>query len=220
MRTQSYATRQNIEAKTRSWLAAVRASCAPRPRLELSLHKAALLVIDVNRYFAEPGGRAYLPATAAILPNIRSLIGAWRRRGGLVVYTAHAHEGAGDLGMLGRFFSDYIEAGQPEAELVSDLCPGPHEPVLTKKTYDAFLDTELEAILKGRGVQQVVITGVLTHMCCETTARSAFCRGFEVYVSADATASSCEERHVGSLLSMADCCAVIHSSAEILERCA
>jgi isochorismate hydrolase len=56
-------------------------------------------------------------------------------------------------------------------------------------------------------------------MCCETTARSAFCRGFEVYVGADATASSSEERHLQSLLAMADSVAVILGSGEILDRC-
>ena len=70
-----------------------------------------------------------------------------------------------------------------------------------------------------KGIEQVVVTGVLTHMCCETTARSAFCRGFEVYVGADATASSSEERHLQSLLAMADSVAVILGSEEILERC-
>jgi isochorismate hydrolase len=65
----------------------------------------------------------------------------------------------------------------------------------------------------------VLITGVLTHMCCETTARAAFCRGHEVYLPADATASSSEDRHLGSLLAMADACAVILDTEEVLARC-
>ena len=89
--------------------------------------------------------------------------------------------------------------------------------MVRKTTYDAFLNTELEDILGSAGVDQVLVTGVLTHMCCETTARSAFCRGFEVYVAADATASSREELHLGSLVSMADSVAVIVGSEEVLE---
>ena len=88
--------------------------------------------------------------------------------------------------------------------------------MLGKETYDAFIGTELESLLGERGLDQVLVTGVLTHMCCETTARSAFCRGFEVYVAADATATSSEERHLGSLLSMADAVAVITSTEEVL----
>ncbi len=91
--------------------------------------------------------------------------------------------------------------------------------VLRKTTYDAFLGTDLEAILRSRKIDQVLVTGVLTHMCCETTARSAFCRGFQVHVAADATAASNEERHIGSLLAMADSVAIVESTGEILKQC-
>ncbi|MFC1540391.1 cysteine hydrolase, partial [Gemmatimonadota bacterium] len=85
-----------------------------------------------------------------------------------------------------------------------------------KNTYDAFLDTPLQLVLEEKGIEQVLVTGVLTHMCCETTARSAFCRGFEVYVAVDAMASKSEEHHLGSLHSMADSVAVMMSTREIL----
>jgi bifunctional isochorismate lyase / aryl carrier protein len=74
----------------------------------------------------------------------------------------------------------------------------------------------LEAHLRARGIEQVVISGVLTHMCCETTARSAFCRGFEVYLPVDATASSQEELHFNSLSALADAAAVLTSVDEVL----
>ncbi len=122
--------------------------------------------------------------------------------------------------MLGRFFSDYIRAGEPEADIIPALAPIDGEPVIRKTTYDAFLGTPLEAMLKENGCDQLLVTGVLTHMCCETTARAAFCRGFEVYLPADGLASSCEEKHLNSLLAMADAVAVVLSTEEIHERCA
>jgi len=61
---------------------------------------------------------------------------------------------------------------------------------------------------------------VLTHMCVETTARSAFCRGFEAYVPVDAVASTNEDRHLSSLLNMADSVAVMLDTKEVLEACA
>ncbi len=219
MRTQDYAEPGNLEARTATWLAAVRAATAPRPHLRIDPSRCALLVIDMLRYFADPRGRCYLPATAAASGRIAQLLDAWRRIGATVIFTQHAHAGAHDLGMLGRFFADHIRAGEPEADIIAALAPRDGEPVIGKTTYDAFLNTPLAGILGARGAAQVLITGVLTHMCCETTARSAFCRGFEVYVAADATASSSEERHVNSLVSMADCVAVVMSTREILDPC-
>ena len=205
--------------RTRAWLDAIRDRVAPRPGLRIDPTRCALLVIDMQRYFADPRGRCYLPATDDAVPGIRTLLDAWRRRAGTVIFTQHAHAGAHDLGMLAKFFTDHIRVGEPEAEIVAALAPAAGEPVLRKTTYDAFHGTPLEAILIERRCTQVLVTGVLTHICCETTARSAFCRGFEVYVAADATASSCEERQLGSLLAMADCVAVVMSVAEILEPC-
>jgi nicotinamidase-related amidase len=220
MRTAAYITASTAEAKTGEWLARVRESAAPRPHLQLQPRKAALLVIDMLRYFAAPEGRCLLPAAPVAAGRIASLLAAWRSFDGTVVFTRHAHEGPEELGMLGRFFDDYIRAGEPDSEIIDILRPKPSETVLRKVTYDAFHGTPLQAVLEERGMEQVVVTGVLTHMCCETTARSAFCRGFEVYVGADTTASSSEERHLQSLLAMADSVAVIHGSGEILERCA
>ena len=220
MRTAGYVTPSSLAGRTRAWLGEVRASVPPRPGFELDPERCALLVIDMNRYFAHPDGRCYLPATAAIVPRIEALLDAWRARGGTIVRTRHGHEGPGDLGMMGKFWDDYIRAGEPEAEIVPQLGPAEGEIVIGKTTYDAFTGTDLERLLRERGVEQVLVTGVLTHMCCETTARSAFCRGFEVYVAADGTATSSEERQVNSLLAMADSVAVVLSVDEVLERCA
>ena len=220
VRTIAYCTERNADAKTAEWLGRVRESAAPRPHLVLDPAKAALLVVDMLVYFADPAGRCFLPAALPAAARIRAILDAWRGRGGPVVFTRHGHEGVGDLGMLGRFFSDYIKDGEPDAAIIGSLAPAPGEAVFRKTTYDAFLGTPLEPTLRDRGVEQVVVTGVLTHMCVETTARAAFCRGFEVYVPVDAAASSSEERHVGSLLAMADAVAIATSAKEVIARCA
>jgi bifunctional isochorismate lyase/aryl carrier protein len=218
-RSSEYVTLSTLQECTDAWLSEIHAHVAPRPWLSLKPRRCCLIVIDMLHYFAHPSGRCYLPATAAIVPRIKALLQAWRKHGKMIVYTQHCHEGGHDLGMLGRFFSDYIRAGAQEAELLQELAPHPGENVVRKTTYDAFMGTDLQEMLRENEIEQVLVTGVLTHMCCETSARSAFCRGFEVYVAADGTASSSEERHVGSLLSMADSVAVIMNIAEILDRC-
>ncbi len=218
-RSNPYADAENLARQTQGWLETIRESVPPRPRLTLQPSHCGLLIIDMLHYFAHPEGRCFLPAAGTVTPRIARLLSAWREWGGTVAFTQHGHTGPQDLGMLGRFFSDYIRAGEPEAEIVSALAPLAGEKVFRKTTYDAFLGTELQAYLEHRACRQVLVTGVLTHMCCETTARSAFCRGFEVYVPVDAVASSCEELHLGSLLAMADAVAIAMSTEEVLARC-
>ncbi len=219
MRDEAYVTPVTLEQKTRGWLDQIRRSVAPRDHLRPRPPACALLIIDMLEYFAAPSGRCYLAASAAIGPRIRALLDHWRRAGWPVVFTQHGHRGAGDLGMLGKFFSDYIRAGEREARVIGDLTPLATEIVIPKTTYDAFLNTDLEAALRARNVEQVLVTGVLTHMCCETSARSAFCRGFEVFLAADATATTTEQRHLQSLLGLAESVAIVLSSAEVLAQC-
>jgi len=170
-------------------------------------------------YFADRDGRCFLPAAEPVVGNIRRLLEAWRAADRPVLFTQHCHRGGRDLGMLGKFFSDYIRAGEQEAEIVAPLAPRSDERVVQKTTYDAFLGTGLAELLKARDCSQVVITGVLAHMCCETTARSAFCRGFEVYIPVDGVADVSEERHYQSLLGLADCVAIITSMEEVGHQC-
>ena len=113
--------------RTDEWLSAIRNSVAPRSRLTLDPERAALLVMDMNVYFATPAGRSYLPMTEQIIPNLKLLIDYWRTVGAAVIFTRHGHEGEHDLGMLGRFFSDYIRVDEPESEIIPELSPCDHE---------------------------------------------------------------------------------------------
>jgi bifunctional isochorismate lyase / aryl carrier protein len=218
MRVSDY-TGDKLDEKAAAWLWEIRSQVAPRPRLSLDPARAALLVIDMLEYFAGPSGRCFLSASPAIVPRIRALVSVFRELGRPVIYTRHGHEGTGDLGMLGRFFSDYIKQGEPDSAIIEALRPLDGETVIPKTTYDAFIGTELDRLLDEAGAAQVVVTGVLTHMCCETTARAAFCRGYEVYLPVDCVASSSEALHVASLRTMADAVAVLMSSYEVLQRC-
>lgn len=205
-----------LDEKTQSWIETIRRDIRPRPNLVLELNRAALLVVDMLQYFTDPSGRCYLPASRHIVPNITHLLQLMRRHLRPIVFTRHCHDGEHDLGMLGKFFSDYIKEGLPEAQIIEPLSPQKNEIVFEKKTYDAFYDTPLLDVLTRLGVSQVIITGVLTHMCCETTARSAFCRGFEVYLPVDALATTSEQLHLGSLFSLSDSVAIPTSTNEIL----
>jgi len=215
MYTEPFVTPDNLDDKLSEWLARIRRYTHPRPHLILKPGKCALLVVDMLHYFASPEGRVYLPSTRAVIPRMAMLLKHWRMIGGTVVYTRHCHSGSEDLGMLGRFFSDYIRCGRKESEIISELIPLHGEKVCRKNTYDAFYNTDLDEFLRSRSVEQVLVTGVLTQMCCETTARSAFVRGYEVYIPADAQTTSSEELHLGSLMNLASGFAVITDTSSI-----
>lgn len=209
MYTEPFVTPDNIDDKLSEWLARIERYTHPRPNLKLKHEKCALVIVDMLHYFASPEGRVYLPSTDAIIPRITRLLEYWRTVGGTVVFTRHCHSVTEDLGMLGSFFSDYIRCGKKESEIISELSPLPGEKVIRKNTYDAFFNTDLDEFLRSKSVEQVLVTGVLTQMCCETTARSAFVRGYEVYIPANALTTSSEELHIGSLMNLASGFAVI-----------
>ena len=165
-RTEAYITPDNAADRTAAWLREVRGSVRPRPNLQLDPSSAALVIVDMVNYFAATQGEAFLPASEATLVQLQRLLPVWREAGGAVVFTRHGHDGPHDTGMLGRFFSDYISWGTPASELVSQLTPAPQDVVIRKRTYDAFHETELQETLRDRAIDQVLIGGVLTHMCC------------------------------------------------------
>nr|CAD1836222.1 unnamed protein product [Ananas comosus var. bracteatus] len=129
--------------------------------------------------------------------------GAARHRGAVpgagmrVVYTRHRHRSPADYGMLGEWWpGDLILDGTPDAALLPDIARLPNDPVVDKSTYSAFAGT-------GDGGGGGGGDRVMTNLCCETTAREAFVRGFRVFFSADATATANRELHEATLKNMA-----------------
>lgn len=104
----------------------------------------------------------------------------------------------------------------PLGEFIDDLDTSKGM-VLIKHQYDAFARTRLERFLLQKRVEQVVICGVLTNLCCETTARSAFMRGFEVYFTDDATRTYTRAMHDATLLNLGYGFATIVQTADVLQ---
>ena len=160
------------------------------------LQRSALLVIDLQHYFHAMCG--------PIVGNVLSLIDACRDAQTAIVYTRHGHrDPQKDGGMLGKWWGDLILYGSPPWELNDELNPSSSELVLDKNRYSAFHDTDLDGWLRQRGVEDVIISGVMTNCCCETTAREAFVRDYRVFFVADATATINEELHLASLKNLA-----------------
>ncbi len=195
-----YFAPQTIREKSRAMLDAIASFRARHADIVFRPERAALLVLDMQNYFLREGSHAFIPSAPAILPNIQTLIEAFRSRHRPVIFTRHVNTDA-DAGMMSRWWRDLIRAGSADGEIVPAL-DASRGIVIPKAQYDAFHHTSLEDLLRGRGADQVVVTGVMTHLCCETTARSAFVRGFAVFFCADGTATYTEEAHRASLLNL------------------
>ena len=176
--------------------------------------RSALLVLDLQNYFLDTASHAFIPSAAAILPAIQALIQAYRRRSLPVVFTRHANTPQ-DAAMMARWWRDLLAIESPLSQL-SPLLEIGGSPVLLKSQYDAFFQTGLEEILHKSDVRQLLVCGVMAHLCCETTARSAFMRGFEVFFLVDGTASYNRDFHQASLLNLAHGFATLLLTGEAL----
>ncbi|MBI5208548.1 MAG: isochorismatase family protein [Elusimicrobia bacterium] len=197
----SYVRPSTLPARAAAWLGEARKT--GRREFPLEPGSAALLVVDMQEFFLSRRSPAYAPQARAVLPNVRALVEAFRRAGRPALFTLHAHEDpARDGGLMTWWWDKACLAGTPEASVSPVLEPARGE-VLRKCRYSAFTNPSLERRLRRSGVSQLVVAGVMTNLCVESTVRDAFDLGFKTFVVADATAAHTEELHVGSLRSMA-----------------
>jgi len=158
---------------------------------DLSHGCTALLVIDVQREYFDPDGPAVVEHAADILPAVNRLIDTFRAHRLPVVFVQHMNRADGsDAGRMGDFADsgeeDSFAEGTPRVELVPELHVEPGDTRVVKRRYSAFLGTDLEAVLRTAGTRAVVVCGLMTSFCCETTARDAHGRDYEVLFVADA----------------------------------
>ncbi len=205
-----YVTRDNIQEKVQGWLGSlpVRRKWDTVPNWSNS----ALLVIDMQNVFVHPDSPSYLPGAQAVAPNINRLAEEFYGNDSSIIYTRHVQE-EGDEGVMDEWWGDIIREGK-QAELWDGLSV--MGDVITKPRYSAFHRTELDHMLTG--VENLFITGVLTDICCETTARHGFVKDYRVFVVADGCATVTEELHTSSLASLSYGFAEILSWREVLQR--
>jgi nicotinamidase-related amidase len=156
------------------------------------MENSALLVVDAQRIYTDPGAELYCDGSETTLANINRLIEAYKSRELPIVFVRHVHEADGsDLGRMFDYAGDvddftFTEGSDEVAYAVGLQLPaGAVE--LTKTRYSAFQRTNLEVILRSRGATRVVVCGFMTNLCCESTAREAHDRDFYVTFVPDAT---------------------------------
>jgi isochorismate hydrolase len=207
----TYFTPETVHSKAEAMLAQIGQN---RRTNSINSRYIALLVLDMQDFFLEPVSHAYIPSAPAIIPNLSKLIAAFSQHHLPVIFTRHINT-TENAASMSRWWRDLITAEDPLSSITPQLdTTGQH--VLIKSQYDAFYQTELEAILKEQDITQVVVTGVMTHLCCETTARSAFMRGFDVFFVVDGTATYNEAFHQASLRNLAHGFATLILTADLL----
>jgi biuret amidohydrolase len=193
------------------------AGATPFP-FRFSLAHAALVIIDMQRDFVEPGGFGAslgndVAPLQAIIPAVRSVLQAWRAAAGLVIHTREGHQSdlsdcppakrergqpnlrIGDIGPMGRV----LVIGEPGHAIVPELAPRDGEVVIDKPGKGAFYRTPLQVDLQVRGITQLVFMGVTTEVCVQTSMREANDRGYECLLVEDGTASYFPEYKAATL---------------------
>lgn len=155
--------------------------------------RTALINVDLQRCFVE-GGPLASPDGLAVVDRVNRLARVCRQAGALVVHTrASVKPDRSNAGVMTElvpaFIIDLYAEGSASAELHDALEVDPADIILGKPRYGAFHGTALEQILRSRGRDTVIITGIATNICCETTAREASQHDFHVFFLSDATAT-------------------------------
>jgi isochorismate hydrolase len=210
MKRETYFTPETISARSSDMLISLSALRDRHANIVFQRGKAALLVLDMQDYFIKQESHAYIPSANAILPNVQGLINAFYKSDRPVIFTRHIDD---EAGMMPLWWRNAIYFDTPASAINAfDTSKGL---IVQKSQYDAFYKSALDEHLKGREVDQVVITGVMTHLCCETTARSAFVHGYKVFFCVDGTATYTEELHRSSLLTLSHGCAIPILSSDL-----
>ncbi len=175
---------------------------------------SALLALDLQAYFLDESSHAHIPSASTIIPRVNAIIQSYNDRNLPIFFSRHINT-AQDAGLMASWWRELIVEENPLSEI--DRRINQTNGIIIKKSrYDAFYNTSLESLLREQDVCQVVICGVMTHLCCETTARSAFMRGFDVFFTIDGTATYNEAFHRATLLNLAHGFATLVRVNEIL----
>jgi ureidoacrylate peracid hydrolase len=192
--------------------------------------RTALVVIDMQHAFCAPGGPAEVPVSRAIVPAINALSADLRPMGVPIIWVLHANRRRGESTDWDMFF-DHVVSGEKRASTLETLAAdrqtvwsgleqAPSDRVVLKNRYSAMIGTssDLESMLRGLGVDTLLIAGTKTNVCCESTARDAMMLDFKVVMVSDCCAALSDEEHRTTLETFIQQFGDVMISAEVLER--
>lgn len=211
---EKYFTRENIRDATQGLINEITAINPGKNEWAFN-GKPALLVADMQNFFLMPESHACIPSAGAIIPNIKALVGVFMERGLPVIFTRHFNEEQ-VAGMMGKWWSDLLQKDSAGFGIFNEIEVPSSAILIDKQQYDAFTGTCLEACLKENGVSNLVISGVMANLCCETTLRSAFVKGFAAVMPVDATAAYNRHFHLSTFTNLSFGFAPLVTTDEII----
>jgi len=212
-----------IPENVKSFLAAVGRK---DPVFKIKPNSSALLVIDMQRDFLCEGAPLEGYKCRDIVPNVKRLIEFSRENGIPVIWAIHVHRShGGDMGLMEEMWPKTgprgggLVKGKPGARIYEGL-PQPLESeiLIEKHRYSAFYQTDLELHLRSLGVDTLIITGMHTNICCQTTARDGFMRDFKIVLVSDGVASFTPELHNAGLVDIAVAFGRVLSTDEVIKE--
>lgn len=167
-----------------------------KPKWEMS--KEALLIIDMLNDFVLEGAALEVPDTRKVIPAIKREIETAKREGRPIVYVCDSHE-PDDKEFFKFGWPIHAVKGTKGAEIINELKPEADDIIIEKTTYSGFYNTKLDETLKGLGIDGLILTGCVTHICIMFTASDAVLRDYKVAVVEDAVAGLSKEDHEAGL---------------------
>ena len=181
-----------------------------KPKWEFERDRTVLMVIDMQNDFVLDGAIMQVPEARNQVPKIQKLISVCRRLGVPVIYTIQETDAIlCPLEVLS--FPHLQDAGMRRGtqgqQVITELAPEPDDTIILKRRFSAFYQTDLEIVLRNiRGsiapVDTIIISGTVTNICCESTARDAFFRDYKVVFGTDICSANTPEAHNATLANM------------------
>ena len=199
---------------------------------DLDPAKMALVIIDMQNVFCQPGGALEIPGSRDTVDNVNRLAAASRRANIPVTWIRSYHpKGGADWRMFFDHFvsperskmaAEQLEESNPGSAIYSEMQVEPSDYIVAKNRYSCFIPgaSNLERLLRSLERDTLVICGTRTNVCCESTARDAMMLDFKVLLVSDGTSAMSAEEHQATLDTLAQSFADIVTTAEILEEIA
>jgi ureidoacrylate peracid hydrolase len=188
--------------------------------------KTALLVIDMQNFYV-----GEIPSVLAIIPNINRLAARVRELGGLVVWVGmsagqdgesrwHVYHDNFFTPERGANHRDQLSPGHPGHEFHRDLAIEPQDPIVHKSRFSPFIAgaSNIQDVLKARGIENLIVAGTATNMCCESAARDAMMLDYKVVMVADANGARYDDDHLAGLTSFYQSFGDVRTTEEVVEQ--
>jgi ureidoacrylate peracid hydrolase len=200
----------------------------PHPYDVMEPSKTAFVVVDMQNYFMKPGFQGEVPMARAIVPTVNRLAAVVRALGGHVVWVKNA---TNDTRESWAVFHDWLmtperrdrryatmDVAHEGHALWPELDAKPEDAQIVKKRFSAFIQgsSDIEAYLRGRGIDNLLIGGTATNVCCESSARDAMMLNFKVTMVPDALATYTDEDHNATLRTFYSIFGDVQTSDEVI----